>query len=75
MRKGERLIAKEGKKRRVAAYITWYEIEPLLVELVRLGEIRRADAEVTQLVYRRRPLLEALEAVDASFLLQGLYYH
>ena len=55
------------------SYIARDEVEMLLVELERLGEVGCAYAEVAQLMHGGRPLLEALELVDASVLLRGLY--
>ena len=57
---------------RGGSYIAGNEVEVLLVKFECLGVVGRAHAEVTELMYRSWPLLEALELVDSSVFLRGL---
>ncbi len=54
------------------SHLTSIEVEIGAVELVTLGKVGNAHAEVTQFVDWGRPFLEALELVDISVLLRGL---
>lgn len=62
----------KGTRERTA-YIARKKIEPGIVELVRLGEVRRAHAKVTQFMDGRRTLRETLRLVGRSVLLCRLY--
>jgi hypothetical protein len=66
MRHRDRLHAKKREKEE--AYLARVEIEVRRVELVRLGEVCHAHAEVAELVNRGWPFLEALELVRSAVL-------
>lgn len=53
-------------------YLAGVEVEVAAVKLVAFGIVGYAHSEVTELVHRRRSLLEALELVDTAVLLDGL---